>query len=73
MKHDDSLLEGDFISGPAGLGFIVGLAYAEASLKSSIFLFEPLNVAVTNLSSIASCYRNGNVETQTMQTADCAD
>ena len=71
MKHDDSLLEGDFISGPAGLGFIVGLAYAEASLKSSIFLFEPLNVVVTNLSSIASCH--GNVETQTMQTADCAD
>jgi len=37
---DNSLLEGNFISGPA-LGFTVGLAYGEASLKSSIFLFEP--------------------------------
>ena len=30
---DNSLLEGHFISGP-GLGFIDGLAYGEASLKS---------------------------------------
>ena len=33
---DNSLLEGNFISGP-GLGFSDGLAYGETSLKSGAF------------------------------------